>query len=135
MNKNELVKIRNVELTDYNFIFATMLRGLYYGDTWYSQIPKDIFMKNYHNVVEHLLKKPTVSILVACLKEDESTVLGYSILENNIVHYVFVKSAWRNIKIAKSLVPDGVQFVTHLTKVGNSILKKYDTVKFNPFII
>lgn len=120
---------------DVNFIFATMLRGLYYGDSWFSRIPKDIFMAHYHKVIEALLVHPSTKVTVACLKDDPEVVLGYSVTGHNdeLVHFVYVKSAWRNIGLAKSLVGTTPKAATHLTTVGSSILKKHPEVIFNPF--
>ena len=51
MEKNELVTIRDIESEDINFIYATWLRGLYYGESYFSLMPKDIFMAKYHGVI------------------------------------------------------------------------------------
>ena len=119
---------------DKNFVYATWLRGLYYGDSWFSQIPKQIFMTQYQLVIDRILSRATVS--VACLKDDPEIILGYSVhhpIENgNAVDWVFVKSSWRHIGVAKSLIPSNVVAVTHLTKVGRSI--KPANCDFNPFI-
>lgn len=135
LNKNELVAIRGFKPDDYNFIIATWLRGLYYGDSWFSLIPKQVFMTRYHHIIEALLGSNKVIVKVACLKEDPEVILGYSVLSVDLtaVHWVFVKKAWRTIGIAKQLTPESVTTATHLTKTGLSILTKKKTV-FNPFL-
>ncbi len=140
MDKADLVTIRPMESGDKNFILATFLRGLYYGDSWFREVPKDIFMSVYHTVVEGVLANPKNIVQVACLKADPEVILGYSILGPNVtgatLHWVFVKSAWRTIGIARSLIPlERVNAVTHLTKVGLSILRKHPEVVFNPFLL
>lgn len=140
LSKKDLVIIRNGKESDKNFIMATFLRGFYYGDSWAREIPKDIFMSVYHAVVEKLLAAPGILIQVACLREDADVILGYSIIGANVagltLHWVFVKAAWRNIGIGKSLVPEGkVNAATHLTKSGLSILRKHPEVVYNPFLI
>lgn len=134
MNKTDLVEIRDFLPDDTNFIFATFLRGLYYGESWFTLINKNVFMERYHKVAEYLLKKPSITIKIACLKEDQNAILGYAIYENNVLHWVFVKKAWRSIGIAKDLVPSTIKIVTHLTKSGVSILSKKN-LEFNPFLI
>jgi hypothetical protein len=120
---------------DNNFILATFLRGLYYGDSWFSQIPKEIFMANYKAVGEALLSPNKTTIKIACLKEDPSVILGYSILskDETTIIWLYVKSVWRNKGIAKSLVPKELKAVTHLTKLGQTLLSKYPGAIFNPF--
>lgn len=140
LDKSELVAVRDSTPDDKNFILATWLRGLYYGDSWFSVIPKKVFMECYHTVLENLLKRPETIVKVSCLKDDPEVVLGYAVYRDThgvlILDYVFVKSAWRGIGIAKSLIPSNVFSVTHLTKSGYAILrKKMPNVPFNPFLI
>jgi len=130
-----LYDIRDGKPEDNNFILSTFLRGLYYGDSWFSLIPKDAFMQHYKKVANYLVIPGNSTIKVACLKEDPNVILGYSILSNDFqtIHWVFVKNAWRNKGIAKSLVPQYPTVVTHLTKVGKQLLTKFEGAVFNPF--
>ena len=139
----DAIVVRNFTASDRNFILATWLRGLYYGDTWYTSIPKAIFMENYHRILERFLSHSSVSIKVACLKDDPEIILGYSVTRQmkhgeadiSVLDWVFVKSAWRKIGVAKMLVPSRLNACTHLTKTGQSILKqKLPNVIFNPFL-
>jgi hypothetical protein len=135
LDKKDLVTIRPSRPEDKNFILATWLRGLYYGDSWFSQIPKDAFMAHYHTFLEALLNRPGVQVMVCCLKDDDDVILGYSVLGLDSLHWVFVKSAWRKIGIGRSLVPTNIKTVSHLTQVGRSLLRKVPGVAFNPFNI
>lgn len=120
---------------DKNFILASFLRGVYYGDSWFSQIPKSIFMDNYHKVAQVFVNSDKFVIKIACLPEDENVILGYSILSADYqgIVWVFVKSAWRNRGIGKSLVPKYPTYVTHLSKLGKDLIKKFNGCQFNPF--
>jgi hypothetical protein len=137
LNKSDLYVIRDLHPGDINFLLATWLRGLYYGDTWFSIIPKDIFMKSYHHIATGILAHPTTVIKIACLNDDPEVILGYAVLteDETVLHWVFVKKAWRTIGICKSLVPSTVATVTHLTKTGIGMLSKRKGIVFNPFII
>lgn len=137
MEKIKLVAIREGLPEDRNFILATFLRGLYYGQSWFSEIPKDIFMKEYHKVAEHILAKPDTQVSIACLAEDPEVILGYALTskDGSVIHFLFVKSAWRGIGIGKSLIPSSVKYATHLTRVGLNMLRKHPTVQFQPFLI
>jgi len=130
-----LYDIRAVKASDLNFILATWLRGLYYGDSWWSSIPKAIFMNNYKKIAQVTLSSPNVKVVVACLKEDPDVILGYSILsiDEKAVIWVFVKTAWRKQGIGRSLLPHSPQFVTLLTALGKTLLPKIPTAVFNPF--
>ena len=130
-----LYDVRDSIDRDHNLIIATFLRGIYYGDSWFSAIPKHIFMENYKRVIEALLRSPNVVVKIACLKEDPDVILGYSILSNDFqtIHWVYVKSAWRGKGIAKSLTPKYATAVTHLSALGKSLMPKIPTAVFNPF--
>lgn len=144
IEKKDLISIRDYDpKQDHNFILATWLRGLYYGDSWFSIIPKNLFMVNYHAALERLLSGP-VTIKVACLREEPNVILGYSVTRKlalgehvvGVLDWVFVKSAWRKIGIAKALVPSNVEACSHLTKSGLAIMRqKKPSMVFNPFIL
>jgi GNAT superfamily N-acetyltransferase len=131
-----LYDIRDAKIGDKAFILATFLRGLYYGDSWFSQVPKDIFMANYKLVAEKLVTSPRSIVKIACLKEDPDIIIGYSILSGDYssVHWVYVKEKFRKRGVAKSLLPKYPTAVTHLTVLGKSLLNKFETPPiFNPF--
>jgi len=136
-NFRGLYNIRDYVEKDKNLILATFLRGLYYGDSWYSFIPKNIFMDNYKLIAAALVESPNTAIKVACLPDEPDVILGYSILSSNYqtVHWVYVKSAWRLKGIGRSLTPQHPTYVSHLTMLGKSLLNKLPNTTFNPFSI
>lgn len=130
-----LYDIRDFKQEDTNFILASFLRGVYYGDSWFNRIPKDIFMANYKKVIEALLAPGKCTIKVACPKGETDIIIGYSILspDYQTVHWVYVKKDWRKNGIGKSLVPAHPLAVTHLTDIGFTLLPKLQTAVFDPF--
>ena len=124
-----------IPATDLAFVKATWLRGLYYGDSWFSKIPKAVFMDAYSPALDKLLSSGTVEIVVACQKEDPDVILGYSVLSTDaqILHWIYVKSVWRQKGIARRITPKHPSSVSHLTKVGLSLLPKLPNTIFNPF--
>lgn len=135
MNKKDLIAIRDFQEADKDFIFATWLRGLRYGNSWFELIDSVIYYKVYHDAIDFILNNPKITIKVACLKDDPEVILGYTVYKGPRLDWVFVKKAWRKIGIAKSLIPKDISSVTHITNVGLSILKKHKNVRFNPFDI
>jgi hypothetical protein len=129
--------IRDAVETDLPFVFSTFLRGLFYGDPRMKETPKQAFMEQYHRVLEHILSLPTVQVKVAALSDDPSVILGYAIIggEGAVLHWVFCKSAFRKIGIAKNLVPSTITTFTHKTPLGESIIRKHKGVSYNPFLI
>ena len=133
MYKTNLVAIRDVTAQDANFVMATWLKGLRYGNDWFELIPSEVYFKVYHQVIEQILLRPKTLIQIACLKDEPDVILGYSVFEDSTLHFLFVKRPWRGIGIAKMLTPIGITTVSHLTKTGRAILTKTPGVTFNPF--
>jgi hypothetical protein len=130
-----LFDVRDGNDKDKNFILATFLRGLYYGESFFSRIPKNIFMDKYKLVAQALVNDKNTVIKIACLPEDPDVILGYSLLsaDYQTVYFVFVKKIWRQRGLGRSLVPANPTYVAHLTKLGDSLLPKINNPKFNPF--
>ena len=130
-----LYDIRDMRPDDRNFILATFLKGLYHGDSWFSQIPWGVYMENYKIVANAMLDSPKNVVKVACLKDDPDTIIGYSILSADFqtIHWVQVKEKWRHHGVGRSLVPQYPTAVTHLTKLGGILLPKLENCIFNPF--
>lgn len=118
---------------DVPFIFATWLRGLRYGNELFGLIEADLYFDKYHEIIQKILVSPGVSVTIACLKDDSDVILGYAVSTGARLHWVHVKSAWRNIGIAKQLVSPDTRYVSHITRVGASILKSHPYLRFNPF--
>lgn len=128
----DLIALRPADTSDVPFILATWLKGLRFGNSWYRLIDNKVYFKLYHSVISAIISKPTTRVIVACLKEEPSVILGYSVVEGDKLHWCQVKKAWRGIGIAKSLVPESVTTATHITEIGKSILLKKNLI-FNPF--
>ena len=133
---SESLVIRPFKEEDHNFILATWLPGLYHGGAWYSEVPKDIFMKKYHNYLEQLLKHPNTDIKISCLNSDNEIIIGYAVLAKlpQALHWIYVKNDFRKIGVANKLIPDDVKVATHVSKAGLVIMKKKGWI-YNPFII
>lgn len=127
--------IRSYRESDKSFVLATFLRGVYYGNSWYNLIPKDIFMEHYSKFAQMYVQNPNVKILIACLPDEPDVILGYTMLsaDDETVHFCYVKAAFRKLGISKALLPKRPKFVTHLTELGKTLLNKYPTAVFNPF--
>ena len=134
---SELYIIRDYRDDDLDFVRSTFLKGLYHGDSWFSLIPRSIFMKNYFPVINAMIKSPNNQIKIACLKDSDDVILGFSMMSKNfeILHWVFVKAAWRKQGIGRSLLPALPKTVSHLNKLGLILYKKFPDCIFNPFNI
>ncbi len=134
--KSELFSIRDYLPEDLHFILSTWLRGLFYNSNTFRGIDKKSFFQHYEPVLRRLIASSRGRI--ACLVEDPSVILGYAFYEipklDVILHYIYVKQAFRRIGIAKDLMPMKINQVTHLTLLGQKILEShFKHIKFDPF--
>jgi hypothetical protein len=127
----ELIELREGRQEDFKFITKTFTSGLYFGNDFFKEVPKEIFFNYFPILVNELLS--VSSVKVACLKEDPDVILGYSLFRGSRLHWIYVKQAWRKNGISKLLVPLEINTCTYLTKVGKS-LKPKEWI-FNPFLI
>lgn len=134
VNKSELVELRAEIEADRPFIFSTWLRGLRHANDHYELIDNEAYFKHQHALIETILDDFGTTIRIACLKEDPSVILGYSVSKDNTLHWVFVKRSWRRIGLGKDLVPKDITTVSHVTKVGRDLLRKNPGIKFNPYL-
>lgn len=136
IKKSDLISIRQGVDSDISFIFATWLRNLFHSSPMFKYMEKNVFMKHYHNVLTAMFTRDYVNVVVACMKDDPDTILGYAILskDNKALHWIYIKKNWRKIGLAKDLVPETVTHVTHITDTGASIIEKYK-LEYNPFLL
>lgn len=90
----------------------------------------------YDVYIKRILERQKVEVRIAVLQDDHDVVLGFSVTEGtNILHYVEVKRVMRRNGIANALVPDRIDWFTHLTKTGLRIWsRKNPDAKFSPFL-
>src|ERR1700689_3054403 len=112
--------IRDYRESDKAFVMSTWLRGLYYGSEFFKLADKTSFMNHYKLFLDAIISNPKNTILVACLKDEPDTILGYSVLtvDFKVVHWIFVKLLFRNKGVGKSLCPQNPEKVTHMTDEG-----------------
>lgn len=124
-----IVKIRDAALGDYHFIIASWLQGYFHSQPFFKEMKLHTFCSFYEKVVKALMAKSVMK--VACLESDPDVIIGYSVHQSPILHWVFVRPAWRNKKVATALVPKDITTVTHLTVAGTAAKPKH--WEFNPF--
>lgn len=89
------MKVRPARETDWPFIFSTWLKQLWYAKHNSTTLPKDTFFRLHHKRIEDLLN--VVEVEIACLEDDDDTILGYAVHDKN--RYVYMRKAWRRLNI------------------------------------
>lgn len=117
-----------------NLVYSKWLRTLRSGNDYFKLIDSKSYYEVYHKYIGHVLAKPMTVVRFAVLSEDEDVVLGFSVSQEHILHYVYTHKDNRRQGIAKELIPFEVKTITHLTKTGLILWNsKIPEAKFNPF--
>lgn len=114
-----IAMLRPVRHDDFAYIFSTIMPSVWLGNPFFKKIKRNIFLPHYRVVIDSIIENPKTQILIAAFNEDDSLILGYSIFQDDTLHYVYVKGAYRNRKIA-TLLLENFKFnkVTHYTNQG-----------------
>lgn len=126
------VEIRKIKESDKNFVIATWLKNYRSSSAFAKRINNEVYYKNHHAIVEHILSKPQTTALVVNSLGDEDHLLGFMVYETwpdaHVIHYAFVKIEFQKFGIATQLFHhakiDPSNFVfTHSTYDAAEILK------------
>lgn len=100
-----------------------------------------MFFTGHHKVVTHILAKPTTTTFIAHPKDDPNTMLGYLVCEPGakpIVHFTFVKEAFRKMGILKRLleaaeIKEPTFTFSHWTFPVDEFIRKYPELMYSPY--
>lgn len=117
-----------------NMIYSKWMRSLKYGNEYFKLAHSDSYFMAYRRYLESILNRPDTVIRIAVLSDDRDVALGWSVVEQDTLHYVHVQHEQRNKGIGRALIPNGINVITHLTKCGLRIWpKSLPHARFNPF--
>ena len=131
--------IREAIGSDLPFIFDTFLKSYKMNSVIGKACRNGVFFDNYRLILDQILDES--SILVACHKDEPTVIFGYIIHDKSILHYIFIKEAFRNLGLAKALYMEGLKtadpmfgylYTTHKTFMGDKV---NHNVTFNPFLL
>lgn len=98
---SELFKIRYGVPADIPFIASSWSKS-YQSSAAVRNVRTSLYFDRQKQTILHLLQRS--QCLVICLREDEDAILGYVVFEKDVLHFVYVKEAWRKHGIATRLV-------------------------------
>ena len=132
----DIIKFQGTELPGQyaNYILGKWKRSLRHGNEYFRLMENHTYNNIYDRIIGGTAQRAHAEFRLAVLNEDPDVVLGFSLIEKDILHYVFVQSEYRGLGLAKKLVPVPIEKFTHLTKLGMSLWnKKAPSAIFNPF--
>lgn len=129
------VEIRPVLEADLPFIFKSWLVS-YQLSPFARNIPRKAYFDFHHRVIERILARGKVTI--AHPPGDPDTILGFLVKEQGILHYCYIKFAFRKYRIATALLadvdPNHCQY-THYTRDADYLLSKWQRLTYNPYLL
>jgi hypothetical protein len=137
-------KIRPMEKGDESFVLGTWLIN-YKRDSYFAKrIRNNIYFEYHTKVANSILARPSSKTYVACDQTDPNVLYGYIVTEQvlgfDIVHFCFIKGAFRNFGLARDLYkatgfdPKKTTF-THWTKRMDSITKRHPELTYCPYLV
>ena len=114
-------------------LMSKWLRSLRYGNRYFKLIDPSSYWANYNDYLCGIILGHNTRIRLATLSEDDDVVLGFSVCRERCLDYVWVHNLQRKQGIGKALVPIDLDTYSHITTVGESIIKQKLDWKFNPF--
>lgn len=141
------MNIRPMRDSDLNLVLSTWMVSLFatyehyarriYGEGIQNIRPfpsKGIFFKGHEAKIKALLLVPSTKCLVYVAPDDDNQIIGWTVFDQDTVHYCYVKNVFRKLGVAKSLMDKskGARFYSHHTNHAKHINQglTYDPYKF-----
>lgn len=123
---------------DLPFILSTWLKS-YKLRNWLGIDRKNpIFPGGIKHVIQSLLLQKETEVCVACHQSNPKQIFGYLVYSKRAIHYAYVKEAFRQFGIARSLYEfaGSPKYFTMLTPMAKPVCINHRTqLKYNPFLL
>lgn len=100
------VSIRAAVPEDNNFIYSTVLKSYRFSNPIARATDDDTYYSQHSYCWNRLISDPSTRVMVACMEDDPDLIIGFLIAEPKdlpILHYVYVKAAFRGHRVATDL--------------------------------
>ena len=122
------IKLRDPVDGDWNYIYDSWKRSFKETMPW---VPTSNFFRAMGERVEAIKGRKETRFFIACDPEDEGFIFGWGCFgRKNLIHYIFVKQAFRHAQVAGRLVDHATNTnkpiaFTHWTRVCERLNKKH----------
>lgn len=99
-----MFKLRMSNVGDINFVYSTWLRSYKHDSPLTKYTKRELFFDQHQKILDRLLSKEGMRVSIACDPDDEMIIYGYLVYEPNVIHYIYVKDAFRRRGIATTLL-------------------------------
>ncbi len=136
------ISIRLAVVDDLAFFYSAALQSYFYSSRATHGLLPETFYKEHKRLLAKILQAPKAMMAIACLDDDPRVIVGFILAEPlaDILHYVYVKQAFRRFGVAKRLLAHlelslDVCTVTHWTSDMASIGAKRPGMIYNPYLL
>ncbi len=136
-------QLRPYYVNDSAFIIQSFLRSYWTGAIRETPVKSATYYKEHHAWIMRVFQTTGYAILVAHAAGEYDAILGWALVEARdpvILHYVYVKEALRQMGLARRLIEAATidprtMVYTHVTRIGNTIMRRYPEATYNPWIL
>lgn len=137
----QVIRIRSLQYGDRNFILNSWLKS-YRNSPATDRMENAAYYYEQSRVINDFLDH--CPVIIACDPKDPSNIFGYLVYQfidgYFVLHYIYVKHAFRSKGVGKYLVEragfkvgEDTAFYTHHTKAANKMAYKFRFV-YNPYL-
>lgn len=125
METQTLVVLRLAQTdSDHALIYSTWRNALWFAEKRDAKT-SDSFFKEASEKISEILKAPETRVRMACLADDPDMLLGWAVLRNTHLEFVYVKLDYRRRGIGRLLTQGFKTFSEPQTRIGRSLAKKH----------
>ena len=121
-------------ITDEAFVIDSWMRSFYTNSPFTIYLPRKEFQVKHLPIINRLIGKSTIRLAVEGMSPD--IIVGYIVYEPEVMHYVYVKEAFRGFGIGRRLIAQcdfpSCPRVTHLTERGRQITRRLGFI-YSPY--
>lgn len=132
---NDEIISRQFTKDDESLIYSSWLRSYWDLSISHQRMSKTTFYEYHPKLIEKKIR--LADVLITCAKSEPTVILGYLVGEKlssiPVIHYMYVKEAFRDEKICTQMLTDYVKdstriIVTHITNSNGFLhmFRKYD---------
>jgi hypothetical protein len=117
-----------------NYVLSKWMRSYRYGNDLMRLTDSESYFDNYETHIRDILNDGETRVRLAVLSDEPDAALGFSVVQGDVLHYVYVGVDYRLNGIGSQLAAGSFSKFSHLTKVVLKIWpKKMPNLKFDMF--
>lgn len=132
--------IRDATGEDIPFIYSTWSNSYRTDSDTGRNMPKSLYYKYIIPIIDGILQRALTRTIVIHDPKDEFVIWGYLVYEPQVIHYIFVKEAFRRAFIATDLITYAVDQTveiqySHKTDQWKQLVRSKDQFIYNQLML